>query len=376
MGSAAATTARWKTVAAQAALTFMAAWIGAEAVLWTLDSLRRPQTGGAETDDFDPRYPAPYVMFHAQPNRSVHYEQEQGRNGELSYAQVNSRGFRHADEIELLKPPDERRIFVLGGSALFNGLRNETTITGYLERLLNESSDGTVFQVINASIVSGDSDQELAVLVHQVVDLSPDVVLVVDGFNDVWTRLYYEPRIGHPLNWTSFENAHRNNRMLRASLDALNPLDHLLAMSKVATRLNPSWKLENRIIRSFREAAGAPESSVEVSDELVHKAAVRLVVNWLKMYRIAKANGARMMAVLQPINPTAAASRPVSLYYELVEKQIELLRPQGFPFFSLAHALDDRRELFRDVVHTWDDAHPVYARLIRDLLVAEGILDA
>ena len=233
---------RWKTVAIQAALTFVTAWIGAEAVLWTYDRLRRPEKGEALAPYLEPRFPAPYVMFHAEPNKSVDHDQRQGRNGERSFVQTNSLGFRHTEEIAHGKPAGEKRIFALGGSVLFNGLRNETTITGRLEQALNEDGGATVppaagrrttYKVINASIVSGDSDQELAVLVHRIADLSPDVVLVFDGFNDIWTRLYYEPRIGHPINWTSIENAHHNNRMIRDSLAGLKPLDHLLAQGFV-----------------------------------------------------------------------------------------------------------------------------------------------
>lgn len=365
--------AAWKSVVVHAAFTLITAWIGAEAVLWIWDKLRTPEAVTTKATEFNARVPAPYVMFHAQPSASGDHDQGQGRRGEPSFVETNSQGFR-AEEIPLIKPAGEKRVFVLGGSALFYGLRNDTTITGYLERSLNENSQGTVFKVFNASIESGDSDQELSILVHQIADLSPDIVLVFDGFNDIWTRLHYEPRLGHPFNWPKFENAYGNNQMIRKSLDQLNPLDHLLAMSKVATRINPSWKLENRIIRSFHETVQPAASAPSLNAEFVHKAAVRLMVNWLKMYRFTNAIDAKMIGILQPISPDVPAEQPVARFYELVNKQIELLRPQGYPFFSFDNALDVHPEYFRDIVHTWDDAHPFYAQLIQDLLTAEGFL--
>ncbi len=366
--------ARLKSVATYVVLVVLAVMICAEMVLWTHDKLQEPGPESIKADDFTTRFPVPYVMFHAQPNASVHIDRRQGRGGERSFVETNSSGFRYAADLSRVKPAGEKRIFALGGSVLFNGLSNETTITGALERILNENREKEVIKVINSAIVSGDSDQELSVLVHQIADRSPDLVLVFDGFNELWTRLYYEPRVGYPYNWSSFENAHSNNQMIREALNDLNPLDYLLAMSKVATMINPSWELENRIIRSFREAAEPETLPRGMSDAVIHQIIVRWMNNWIKMHRFADTLDAKMVGILQPINPRGKEDRIVARFYQLANKQIDLLRSHGYPFFSFDGVLDQYPEHFRDIVHTWDDAHPIYARLIRDLLVDQGHL--
>ena len=372
--------ARLKSTAVYVVWSAVAALLCAETALWTHDTLRRSAPEDTETGDFNSRFPAPYVMFHARPNSRAYDSQKQGRSGEKSLVITERHGFRYAEELSLAKPAGETRIFVLGGSVIFYGLSNDTTICGVLERLLNEElttagREGEVIKVINAGIVSGDSDQELAVLVHHIAELSPDVVLVIDGFNELWTRLYYEPRFGYPYNWSSFENAYRNNRMIRQAFDELDPLDYLLAMSKVATRLNPAWTLENRVIRSFQKAARPNAPPGKVSEAVVHQALVAWMRNWLKMYRFAGTLDARMVGILQPVNPRGKKEdQAVARFYELANQQIAQLRSQGFPFHSFDGILDTHPELFRDIVHTWDEGHPIFAGRIRDLLVDEGYL--
>ena len=83
---------------------------------------------------------------------------------------------------------------MLGGSVVFNGLNNETTIAGMLEARLKERFAGVMLRCINTGIISANSDQELVLLVQKVIDLKPDIVIAFDGFNDLNIPYNYEPR--------------------------------------------------------------------------------------------------------------------------------------------------------------------------------------
>ena len=116
------------------------------------------------------RFPKPYVMFGGQPN---------GRSA--GGAQT--------------KAPDEVRVIVVGGSAVLHGSAPDQTIPGHLATLLRPAGfhRTTVYNFGSLSYVSG---QELALLLHTVVDYQPEVVVVYDGGNDLYLPYVADPRPG------------------------------------------------------------------------------------------------------------------------------------------------------------------------------------
>ena len=99
---------------------------------------------------------------------------------------INSLGFR-GSEFSEIKPPTTYRIFMLGGSTMFGtgATSDETTIPGYLQQFLDEKDFGFGVEVINSGIQGADSSTEVDLVEQKLVNFSPDLVIIYDGWNDL-----------------------------------------------------------------------------------------------------------------------------------------------------------------------------------------------
>jgi len=99
---------------------------------------------------------------------------------------INSLGFR-GNEFSLQKPDEIYRIFMLGGSTVFGhgATSDQTTIPGYLQEFFRDSSGKYEIEVINSGIQGADSFTELNLIETKLLDLSPDMIIVYDGWNDL-----------------------------------------------------------------------------------------------------------------------------------------------------------------------------------------------
>jgi lysophospholipase L1-like esterase len=135
------------------------------------------------------RKPAPYVMFTGAP-------------GQLDHNELGYRGPLPARP----KPPDEFRVFVLGGSAVYGTGPKHLTIPHQLGELARQSGRSQV-RVYNWGVVSQASSQELATVALRITRYAPDVVVLYSGGNDVSGAYTYDPRPGHPFNFVLQESA-------------------------------------------------------------------------------------------------------------------------------------------------------------------------
>ena len=107
-------------------------------------------------------------------------------NQSTSSITINTLGFRGA-EFFTVKPLDTYRIFMVGGSTMFGAgaTSDETTIPGYLQHLLSEKDFEFDIEVINSGIQGADSNTELNLIEQKLVTLSPDLMIIYDGWNDL-----------------------------------------------------------------------------------------------------------------------------------------------------------------------------------------------
>ena len=139
-------------------------------------------------------------------------------NQENKHWQINAEGFRDRDSLSINKPKDEIRIFLLGGSTAFGygSPNNQATISEYLEQRLEErlaqqkasprlykpnllpfdkakkqkslakpsKIKSGKYRVINAGVPGYASGNELAQLALQVLKYKPDLIVVLDGYQD------------------------------------------------------------------------------------------------------------------------------------------------------------------------------------------------
>ena len=181
-------------------LHFAAACICGEIVLRTMGSL-----GAGVKNDRPWREPRPYFMFGGPTHgRTVNLlpAMDQGVGRAI---RLNAEGFR-TREIVMPKPADEVRIFFLGGSTVIGGYEVETTIPGVVEAQLHANGLPQA-RTYNFGVLSFVSGQELALFVHRLIDLKPDLVIAYDGGNDLYQPWVYDPRPGYPFNFVTEEEA-------------------------------------------------------------------------------------------------------------------------------------------------------------------------
>lgn len=117
---------------------------------------------------------------------------------------INSLGFR-GDEFFKIKPAGTYRIFMLGGSTMFGygATSDNTTIPGYFEDFIKQENYPFEIEVINSGIQGADSYKELLLMKNRLVEFSPDLVIIYDGWNDLRAGTHPENVFG---NWNSMCN--------------------------------------------------------------------------------------------------------------------------------------------------------------------------
>lgn len=293
-------------------------------------------------DDFDYRKVHPYSGFKAMASVTA-----QSRTGPVRIV-TNSLGQRSP---ELAAEKHEFRIAVVGGSVAFQGTTNEDTIIAQLARLFQESGVPTV--CINASTLSFISNQELAVLVHDLLDKKPDLVISFDGYNDIQHIMYYNGRIGWPpMRWDNLgaEQSRHMNQTAASYYPFIRP------------------ELDGTLPDRVQGALDNYLSTVE------------------KMATVCQAFGIRYLACLQPyrdFQPDLCARHhdignemgSKDYYFCQAEERFaswEKVRKHGAAYVSLLGFFQGEKEKrFTDECHFDDQANAVVARRLFEVLVKE-----
>lgn len=153
----------------------------------------------------------------AQRSLSVGYKLVENQNS--PYWKINERGFRDTEPVPIAKPEGEVRIFLLGSSTAFGygSSSNQSAIAEILELRLQERlqqqqnapqiykpdvlpldttaraealkkpsklKSGT-YRVINAAVPGYTSGNQLAQLALQIIKYKPDLILVLNGYEDL-----------------------------------------------------------------------------------------------------------------------------------------------------------------------------------------------
>src|SRR5262249_746654 len=132
------------------------------------------------------RSPAPYYEFAGRPGATFDATLDGPPNqiGKVGHFALDSWGFRNRETPSSTKRRGERRIFIVGGSTVFNGFPEEYSIAGALQVLFDRRGPSNV-KVYNYGIVSSISRQHLMLLLDKLIDLKPDLVIAYGGGNDV-----------------------------------------------------------------------------------------------------------------------------------------------------------------------------------------------
>jgi hypothetical protein len=284
----------------------------------TLLEVRRPISRETFARLFagDDYVPAPYVMFHARPNQRHDMPNDPQSHGRSTgHVSTNSEGYRGPEWPAGAKSAGQLRLAVLGGSSVFLGLTDQRTLPALVASELSRRT-GMEVVPINAGILAGNSTQELVLLGTRIVDLLPDVVLVLDGFNDVNGPLNYEPRVGYPYNFGVSEAAWRQYTSTEPALV------RLLTQSRTAQRIREV--LSGAAGRSVDGIVlGTPLDDAAISS-MAAAAAAQHAASWRKMAQLCAAYRIDCVLGLQPTllypasgtGPETANVKAYQLFYE------------------------------------------------------------
>ncbi len=134
-----------------------------------------------------------YIASQYPPNTHWTTKAEEGLPGisGINRFTTNNMGFR-GDYLANPKPPDEFRIFMVGGSTteclyLDDSQAIHTVLQNELTKL--DRSDWTI-KVYNAGKSGDRTDDHISMIVHRLVHLEPDMIIVFAGINELGTYDY------------------------------------------------------------------------------------------------------------------------------------------------------------------------------------------
>ena len=134
---------------------------------------------------------------------------------------INNLGFR-GEEFSLEKLEGVYRIVMLGGSTMFGhgATSDQTTIPGYVQELFQNYNNEYQIEIINGGVQGADSNYEVKIIENKIMNYSPDMVIVYDGWNDLRAE-------------TTIESLHDNWKMM-CELGQQNNFDVIIALQPIA----------------------------------------------------------------------------------------------------------------------------------------------
>lgn len=251
------------------------------------------------------RYPYPYRMHGFAPNM---------RAAENEYhVTTNNAGMRAPGPIPLRKPPGTLRVLVLGGSAMFGvGAPDGHSAPDHLERILNADPKTrppgiTRIEVLNASQGWYGSTQELVYFVTDLWRYEPDVVLVVDGYNDLHHSLVW----GLPPPLTSVVVQHVNQMRVLPGFSEETGWKHVVAAAVDTSALRRALKIPPTLLFSLTDQRlGSADLHVADSRPSEDEVFRTLLANWAALDAVARRNGSRVHFSLQPVIYTKKPQSP------------------------------------------------------------------
>ncbi|MDP4024788.1 SGNH/GDSL hydrolase family protein [Methylobacterium sp. NEAU 140] len=134
------------------------------------------------------RFPAPYTGFAGKPMKHI---------AERGYV-YDPLGYR-TDALPGPRAAEDLRIFAVGDSTLLEGLSTPDTLPGRLETVLR-ATHGARTRVYNFGAISACLNQMTALITTRLMDMEPDLILVVGGATDIFQPWSFDPRAGYPFD--------------------------------------------------------------------------------------------------------------------------------------------------------------------------------
>lgn len=297
------------------------------------------------------RKPHPYIMFKGE------------ENGPISRSErLNSMGYRGKEPAKN-KKSGEFRIFVMGGSTVFDG---EPPIPQLLEEQFKKNGFFNV-NVYNFGVVSSTSKMELARILFEVSDYKPDLIVFYNGANNITHPYYWDPRPGYPFNFVAYEN----NVLLK---DIKNyPAFLLLCYKSNLLRI----LFHKQFIERFADLDKTRNEVGYDSERWRKNIALEYVTSLNKARIIANSYRAKFIVFFQPMvyfkkelsaKENELVDSLVKQHHSDVREKIILyskLYGRNLEFVDLSEVYNNyNQQLFMDIVHTNQYAKEIIAPII------------
>ncbi len=325
----------------------------------------------------------PYAAFHVQHLHPTYLfffplDPEKRRAIGNQVVSLSKDGFRGSDPIA-----GKSLAVLLGGSAAFGdgASSNETTITGYLNKL-----QGLV-HFVNAGVPSWNSTQEMHRFADQIVPMNPTLVLSYSFSNDIVVALdYARKRAAYP------SGAPESFDLLTTLVDDIRASAGRGLSRRILAEIFPRTSaLVSRFFNTKRQEVPPPAATKEELLSAVETAADRFAWNQMNMRAIADGRKFRFVTVIQPMLRThknvSASDRNDDPDSWLFERAVRKVMSTAYckencldysnifdadfreiPVLRQQETRDPRALIFIDPVHLFDSGNEYVARrLLRDL---------
>ncbi|MBD2326150.1 SGNH/GDSL hydrolase family protein [Alkalinema sp. FACHB-956] len=336
--------------------------------------------------------------------------------------QINAQGFRSGDAVNLTKPKNEVRIFVLGGSSAFGQFNssNQSTFATLLEARLNQQvqeqksntkkfrpdvlpyyadelekalklppkiRDGQ-YRVINAAVPGYTSGNTLTQVASQILAYQPDVLVVMNGYGDLLLPSSQEAAsIEVTDRLLSDASGHFIASLSQGMGDFFSSL--YLVKSVQYWLLKPQSSIEQLVDPLSSSTQGLGDRLAAKPEEL-NLRVDRYGKYLLQLARLSGASKASLVVALQPevtqresltTKEKQLVDRLGSNYqqrvqagYQQLQKTVEQVNKQvpGLTTAKLQDALNQvQGDAFQDPIHLTDSANQAIADRLYDTIVTQ-----
>jgi lysophospholipase L1-like esterase len=263
----------------------------------------------------------------------------------------------------------------LGGSTTYTieVKDNEKTFTRQLENILRANFSYENIEVINAGVGGYNSWESLINLQFRVLDLSPDLIIIYNGTNDVHTRLV-------SLGSYKGDNSGRRRQWSAPRVPLLVKHSYLLRV--VSSKLG--WGLFRREgLGSFVDAPtfrGALSGNPSVDPMLLleKNPPTYFKRNLTNMVAIARAHGVEVLLSTWAHSPYFGDYASTPHYQRGFQENNSVIgdvaRERGITLFDFAQKMPKDKKYWRDGRHVNEEGALVKAKLFADFIHGSGFL--
>ena len=302
----------------------------------------------------------------------------------------NSLGYR-GDEIEIPKADNVYRIVVIGGSTTYTtAVDNYRKSYPYLLQSILREKDYRTIEVINAGVHAYSSWESLINLEFRVLDLSPDLIVVYHGINDV------HPRIVSPSSHYKGDNSGGREpyekpqehlwdqstilRIFRTRFGTRKPLGGLgFRRTFEYSANNYAEQFRNqKLNNSYPKGIFKKTTAFEMIE---NNRPIYFERNLRNMIAISREHGVEIMLMTFATSPLFHDKPRVSSkeYINAMREQnsvvLDICNAHKIPCYDLAQDMPVDKKYWKDGRHVNELGADIKARLVAEFLIQSGYLE-